>query len=229
MRDAGNLESRLRKTDRSIDEDDTHARPVHRHFGAQVAVCSMESSTLALAAQAGSIDERNTPYFVFDGFTASRVPAMLETMQRFSPETRFTGRFADVRLSADDGDPRSSPSSFFLFPPQMLEDGIQQVACAVSVHGRHLNGVAEAEVIKTHKKPPAGRPAYRTLLTHTMTGTLLRWSICAMLRSVATMPVRTSVTKMMQSAESMAICACVRIWDKNNILRFRLDAARIYQ
>ena len=35
-----------------------------------------------------------------------------------------------------------------------------------------------------------------------------------MLRSVATMPVRTSVTKMMQSAESMAICACVRIWDK---------------
>ena len=52
------------------------------------------------------------------------------------------------------------------------------------------------------------------LLTHSTTGTPLFSRMLATSASVAVTPVRMSVTKMMALAESMAIWACSRIWER---------------
>ena len=55
-------------------------------------------------------------------------------------------------------------------------------------------------------------PTLSHLFTARIMGLWLRRSMCATSSSAAVRPLRTSVTMMMQSAVSMAICACSRMW-----------------
>ena len=149
---------------------------------------------LALAAQAGSIDERKYAVLVFDGGihrVARRTRNIGNDAAVFAGNAVHKGRFADVRLT-DDGDLDDlALVLLFLFLRQMLEDGIQQVARAVSVHGRHLNGVAEAEVIKLIKirrrvaqRIHSHSPKMRSRVTPGVSSTMERRCPISLLNSV---------------------------------------------
>ena len=110
----------------------------------------------------------------------------------------------------------------------MLEYGIQQVARAVSVHGRHLNRVAEAEVIKLIKI--RRRVAQRIALIDAHDDRHI-----AALEHLCDVEVRCDHAGAHIGHENDAVRRingnlrlCAHL-GQNNILRFRLDAARIYQ
>ena len=231
VRDAGNLGVLLRKTDRGIDEDDAHVCPVHRHFGAQVAVMLNGILHLALAAQAGSIDERKYAVLVFDGGihrVAGRTGDVGNDHALLPQDSVQQAGLADIRLADDGNIDDLALVLLFLFLRQMLKDGIQQVARAVSVHGRHLNRVAEAEVIKLIKI--RRRVAQRIALIDAHDDRHI-----AALEHLCDVEVRCDHAGAHIGHENDAVRRingnlrlCAHL-GQNNILRFRLDAARIYQ
>ena len=154
MRVAGDLAVLFGKADRRVDHDNAHVAAVDRHICAQHAVPLDLLLDARLAPDAGRIDEHKTAVFVFDNRVdgvarcARHVGDNRTLLARHAVDKR---RFANVRL-ADNGD------LYILFAVlvgtvkiDMRITRIEQVAGAVSMHGRHGDRVAEAEVVKLVK------------------------------------------------------------------------------
>ena len=92
---------------------------------------------------------------------------------------------------------------------------VEQVACAVAVHGGDgEEAVAQAQIVKLGRTPGGTSPTRSHLLTHTSTGLPLRRRMSAICMSVAVRPAVMSVTNRMTSALSMATSACSLILDR---------------
>ena len=229
VRDAGDLRILLGEADRRVDQDHADVGAVDRHLGAQIAVVLDGVLHLALAAQAGRIDERERAEPVLDRRihgVARRARDVGDDAAVLAGNAVDERRLADVRLADD----RHLDDLALLFVlrllGQMLEDGVQQVAGAVAVHRRNLNRVAEAEVVELIEidRRLAERVAFVDADDHRHIAALEHLRDVEIRRHHARAHVGHKDDDVRRVDRDLRLRAHLR---EDDVLRFRLDAARI--
>ncbi len=139
MRNACDLGVLLGEALSRVNHNHTDVGTLHRHTGADDRVFFNLVFHLAFAAQSCGINKHKIAERIFDQSIrrVTRCACNVGYNRAGFADDRHTDGFGVVLL-------------FLLFGKQ-FENGVQKVACAVTVHGRNGNRVAESEIIKLIK------------------------------------------------------------------------------
>ena len=138
-----------------VDEHERDVGPLGRLQRAQLRVVLDALPLLALAAQAGGVDEHERPVAAAQHVSIESrvVPGMSETITRSSPSSAFSRldlpTFGRPRIATRIA---SSPTSDAAPAGQPRDDRVEQVAGAVAVQAGERDRVAEAEPVELERE-----------------------------------------------------------------------------
>ena len=213
-RDVGHREILVDEPLARVDEHEGHVGALGGRERAQLRVVLDPLALLALAAEAGGVDEheRRGRRAASTVSIASRVvPGTSETITRSSPSSAF--RRLDLPTF---GRPRiatriaSSPTSCRPLPGSIVDDRVEQVAGAVAVQGRERASGRRGRAggTRARARPAPGR---RSCSRAGAPACAPRRRIAASSSSPGVIPARASTTNRTRSASAIAARACSAI------------------